>query len=190
MLWVYVSCLLIGGAFVGLSALIGAGEGDLDTLEAERVGPSDSAWLRFLVLKAWWLPLLSVRFWTHGVAFFGLAGTIFHGLGLASPGAAFGLALGVGVGAGYAVAGLVQLLHRRQVSSAVDDATDYLGRPAEVLLDVLPGDPGQVRVEVKGALVDLSAELVGDEPLRRGERVVVTGVAGDGTTRVQVTRPD
>jgi len=140
---------------------------------------------------ALWLPLLSLRFWIFFAAFFGLTGTLLEGLKQGpSEGLRFGVALGVGLFSGYLVARLVNTLRREKVNSTVDPSRDYVGRRGDVLLDVVEGDPGTVRIHAGGVDIDLPAELdPGQETIPRGKKVVVVEYR-DGTILVAPFHPE
>jgi membrane protein implicated in regulation of membrane protease activity len=184
--WIYLMCLIVGGGFLTFTLSMGdAGDhdvgpdlaeaGDLQSVgEAEVLRTSDKLWLPILYLKRWWLPLLSVRFWVFSVAFFGMTGVLVDGLNLAGPTGALVTSLLMGVSSGYAVAWVVQYLHREKVSSHVEEG-DLVGKAGEVLLDVEPGRGGVVRISVKGITVDEDAVLVDPEgeALARRSKVIV-----------------
>ena len=136
--------------------------------------------------EALWLPILSLRFWIFFAAFFGLTGILLHLLHDNGT-VVLAVALAMGFGCGYTASRIVRALRADTVNSAVDPATDYVGRRGTVLLGIAPGDPGQVRLHVKGIDVDLTAVVDdGVEPLERGATVLVTEYrAGTSTLLVQ-----
>lgn len=190
MLPIYLGCLIFGGGLLAVSVLFG-GDHDADADVDMDVDADVDADLDHDVdhdlggtADALWLPLLSLRFWIFFLAFFGLTGLLLDGLNLASTGLAGGVAAGMGLFAGYTVSRLIRALKQDSVSSAVEPERDYVGKSGTVLLDIEPGDPGQVRLEVKGSLVDLAAEPLADGgPLRRGAKVIVVAYEG-GRLRV------
>jgi hypothetical protein len=196
LLAVYVGALIVGGGLLAASALLGghghdggvehevAHEADHEA-DHEAEGEHDGDGDHVSAGDALWLPVLSVRFWTFFLAFFGLTGALLEGLrrvglvGAPSPVVAV-LAAVIGAGAGYAVSRLVHALKRERVSSEVVPESDYAGKAGEVLLDVAPGDPGLVRLDVKGVSIDLPAVAAdGETPrMRRGCQVIVLAYAG------------
>lgn len=194
----YVGCLIVGGGLVLLSFFsdhdsdadvdvdVDADvdvdfDGDVGHLDAGDLGPHGVG-----MADALWLPFLSLRFWIFFGAFFGLTGTLFSAFSLASWKPTLGVSLGVGFVTGYFVSWLVRKLRSEKVDSNIDPTRDYVGKRGDVLLDIVPGDPGMVRVEAKGISVDLPAELDDDEPpLERGEQVVVLAYQGG---KLKVTR--
>jgi hypothetical protein len=129
-----------------------------------------------------WLPFFSLRFWTYGATFFGLTGTLLHGLGVAGESATLASAAGMGVGCGSVAAIVIRSLSRREVNSLPTELS-FVGEEGELLLDVGPGVPGRVRLSVKGSLVDMPATTDARETIARGSKVVVLDVT-EGTARV------
>lgn len=194
----YVGSLVLGGGLIGTSMLLGGSDHDADhdaDLGADHDadvgadhdhdhdhghGPHGPD-----LAGALWLPVLSLRFWTFFLAFFGLTGTLLDALELAPADVTLGVALGMGLGCGYTTAAVIRSLRARHVDSSIDPERDYVGRAGEVLQDVLPGDPGLVRLHVKGVHVDLEAQVEpGAAALRRGQKAIVLGVAEGKKLRV------
>lgn len=179
----YLGSLILGGGLLVASAVLGGGDGDADVdhdIDHDIDHDVDHDVDHADVGSALWLPILSLRFWTFFLAFFGLTGAILDLLGRAgavgaSTGGVLAISLVTGFGAGWGIATLVRRLKADTVSSTIVPETDYAGRAGEVILDVAPGSPGWVRVEVRGVSVDLKAELVpGHEaPLTAGQQVIV-----------------
>lgn len=197
----YVGALVLGGGLLVVSALLGdkAHDADLDhdidadldvdvdVVDADLDADHDG---HVGVGDALWLPVLSIRFWTFFLAFFGLTGLSLEGLRLAGlVGAPWGIVLGLsilaGVASGWLVSRIIQKLKHEKVSSEIVPEHDYAGKAAEVLLDVASGDAGLVRLDVKGVSVDVTAVLASPEvgPFKRGSKVIVLGFA-DGKVRV------
>jgi hypothetical protein len=184
LLALYLGALIIGGGLLAVSFLGGGDHGDHDAdadadhdldhggADGEHVGVGD----------ALWLPILSLRFWTFFLAFFGLTGsliTAMAGAGLLGGhwGIGLGLSIALGLASGYAISAILRALKQKRVSSDVVPEVDYIGKVGEVLLDVAPGDPGQVRLDVKGSSIDLPAlvEAGATGRLKRGAQVLVMG---------------
>lgn len=188
LLSLYVGALIIGGGMLGASALMSGGDGDHDHDADHDMdhgghdhdhGDHDDGHIG--TGDALWMPILSLRFWTFFLAFFGLTGALLTGLstlGLVSGPwwVTLALALALGFGSGYGVSALIRSLKHERVNSEVVPEVDYVGKVGEVLLDVAPGDPGHVRLDVKGTSIDLPAIVESGAPrLARGKRVLVTG---------------
>jgi hypothetical protein len=180
----YVGALILGGGLLAASAVLGGhghdADHDVDHDVDHDAAAHDVGDVHLGAADAIWLPVLSIRFWTFFLAFFGLTGSLleaFRKLGLigAPPAVVAVLAAVVGLGAGYAIARILRSLKQERISSEVLPETDYPGKAGEVLLDVAPGDPGMVRLDVKGVSIDVPA-LAADADLkamRRGSKVIV-----------------
>ncbi len=183
LLALYLGSLVLGGGLLAVSVVLGGGDADADLdhdVDADvdhdvdhDAGHADAG-------AALWLPILSLRFWTFFLAFFGLTGALLDVLGRAgavgaSSGQVLAISLVTGFAAGWGVAALIRRLKADTVSSTVVPETDYAGRSGEVILDVAPGSPGWVRVDVRGVSVDLKAELVAghEGTLSAGQQVIV-----------------
>lgn len=191
----YLGSLVLGGGLLVVSAVLGGQDHDVDhdaDLDADHdldhdhdAADHDAALAHVSASDALWLPIFSIRFWTFFLAFFGLTGLTLEGMravGLigAPWGVVLGLAVVVGALAGYVVSRLIRSLKQEHVSSAVVPEVDYAGKAGEVLLDVAPGDPGLVRMEVKGVSIDVPAVVVDGEtpPMKRGSKVIVLAFKG------------
>ena len=120
-------------------------------------------------------------------AFFGLTGTVFTLLGLASVPKTLGVAIAMGWLAGASVTFVVRRLRRTTVTSALE-TKDWNGAQGQVLLPVERSGIGKVRLELKGRTIDAIA--VTDDELRLGvgEEVLVYGVRDDGVVEVTLAR--
>ena len=199
MMNLYLIALAVGGTLVMISLAFGGDGDDIDLdldadvdvdmemdadadLDADADADADAAGTDAL---DGWLPITSIRFWTFFLAFFGLTGTLIAGLGLAQSPIATGLIAGaVGWASGAAMIAVYRRLKTDVVDSHVSDR-DCLGASATVVVPVLPGQLGKVRLEIKGRTVELLARSE-DEALGRREHVVVYEVETDG--RVLVAR--
>jgi hypothetical protein len=180
----YVGCLIVGGGLVLISFFSDTDhdadvdmdmdvdvdvdvdmdiDADHDVDVASSVDGAD----------ALWLPVLSLRFWIFFAAFFGLTGTILHLLNQTSWQTTLGISVGFGVGSGWLVSTLVRKLRSAKVDSNIDPQRDYVGSLGEVILAIEPGDPGLVRLRVKGVDVDVTAITEGAATVERGAHVKV-----------------
>jgi len=115
------------------------------------------------------------------MASFGLAGSVLTILNVGAVLAAVAssvLGLIVGVGAAWTFRTLAQ----NQVSGNVD-LRHLAGTTAHVLLPVIVGKTGKVRMLVDGQHVDLLARTQCDEPIDRKSNVLVIGIE-DGVANV------
>jgi membrane protein implicated in regulation of membrane protease activity len=126
---------------------------------------------------------LSLRFWTFGLLAFGMLGALLHFLKLASGSVTVALASAVGLSAGLLVTKVFQLLQGQNVDSSVH-VSDAVGHLGKVLVPCGRLQPGKVRVEVRGTVLDLIA-TTDDEQIENGAAVLVVDVRG---TTAQVSR--
>jgi hypothetical protein len=165
-LTVYLIGAIVGGGLVLLSAL-GLGEHGHHDVGHAGHAEHDA-----------WLPFLTVRFWTWGLGFFGITGTLLTWLtplgGTATALAATGTGLLVGTGISAAVRGL------RKAEAVAGARLDALvGRPGRITVTVRPGgEPGKVRCELGDEVLDLLAVLAEGraEALPPGAAVLVLAI--------------
>jgi membrane protein implicated in regulation of membrane protease activity len=177
---IYLTALAFGGVLLVATLLGGHGHGDADHHVGDHdqdpdhphghdAGPAARAALV--------LPFLSLRFWTFGLAFFGLTGALLHGLGSTSPLIAAVLAAALGLALGYGAARLFQTLARETVGQLAPDG-GHVGREGKLLLPVARGQRGKVRVTAGGAAVDMLAESDDERPLPAGTTVLIVAMRG------------
>lgn len=107
-----------------------------------------------------WAPFGSLRFWVFFFTLGGGAGFALARLGSSS------LVAGIGAGAIGWLAGalavtVIRSMSKHSVSSEVA-AADLIGMTGQLLLPVGPGQPGKVRVDIKGRAEDFVANVVDD----------------------------
>lgn len=212
MLTLYLSCLVVGGVFVGLSTLGAVGkdvDADLDAdadvdLDADLdidvpalppggVGPGFEAEHALTVADAshglgprkrkLWLPMLSFRFWTFGSAFFGLTGALLTSF---TGVGAFMVAVmsgATGVSVGTVSAWMVRWL-RRPVGESVRLA-DYAGSAGELELPLREGGVTRIRLNVQGRERTMLAVASEPRALPSGTRVLVLGIDKDGRAQIE-----
>lgn len=135
-----------------------------------------------------WMPFLSLRFWVFFLTFFGLAGAIFEIFGLAGRVSTLVAALVVGFVCGFGAAFAMRRLRRSEVSG-VTKRSDYKGLEGDVLLPISKEERGKVRVTTRGGqMIDLLATTDEDEPLKRGEKVLVIEVKGSELEVIRAPR--
>ena len=187
MLTVYLTCLIVGGVFVLLSALGGDGEfggdggvdfgadGDLEaTVDPGIPSASDAS----PDMQALWLPIFSFKFWTFGSCFFGLTGCCLIWFGPETSNATIStISALVGIGTGATAAWALRRLQTRESDSTVRTA-DLVGVQGTVAIPIDAGEPGTVRLHVKEALVEYKAVATDEQTLELGASVVVTAVDG------------
>jgi membrane protein implicated in regulation of membrane protease activity len=160
----YLGCLAFGGLLLVASIFGGHDDHhDHPGSDHEHHGPL--------------VPLLSLRFWTFALAFFGLTGAALTAVGgLSSPPVA-AIAAVAGLATGYGAARLLDTLRRRPLG-VVADAGAHIGREGRLLLPVDRRQPGKVRLSIGGASTDFVAETQTDEALAAGTTVLVVGFRG------------
>lgn len=207
MLPLYLVTAIVGGGLIVLAALGGLGHGVLDGFDTDHSvdfdhqvdvdhdlamshdvsGDHSLVGAHELAPTAdFWLPFLTLRFWLYAVAGFGVFGTIASLLHLAAPPIILGLSIGFGVVAGTVVSYLMRLMKKTESDSSVREG-DYVGVAGHVSVVPRNGEPGKIRMVVKGETIDMLALPSDGLELVRGEEVVVVGVEG---TKVRVARLD
>jgi membrane protein implicated in regulation of membrane protease activity len=134
-----------------------------------------------------WAPIFSLRFWVFFLAFGGGAGFALEQLGSSKLVSLLG-ALGVGWAAGALAVMIVSRLAKTSVSSALV-GSELVGTTGTLVLPIAPGQPGKVRVEVKGRAEDFVANGVDDNlALATGTAVMIVSEGDRGT--LLVTKAD
>jgi membrane protein implicated in regulation of membrane protease activity len=127
---------------------------------------------------------LSVRFWVFASLGFGLSGTIMHYLFSSATLTALLTALGMGLFSGLAAALTFRALKTTSSEHAVDTSKEAERKLARVIVPLHRGEPGKIRIDIRGQAVDLLA-YTDDDEIARGEMVVITEMEGE---TAQVTR--
>jgi membrane protein implicated in regulation of membrane protease activity len=128
-------------------------------------------------------PFLNFKFYTFFMAFFGMTGLLFDGLGLwGSAMGVLGLSLGMGAVAGLSMSYLV---HRLKLSEeTVGTSEQYIGASADVTIPI-EGDTGKVRIKLDGGTVDMRARAFQeDEHFDQDETCFVVDVEDESVARV------
>ncbi len=191
----YVFALVLGGILLLASMFLGGEDGadadldaDLDAnLDADVSSEVDHG---HQILDAaadshgspagFFTTLLSLRFWTFFMTFFGATGLTFEGLELVASPLTPLVATGVGLITGYITVTVLRTL-AREGGGAIATAVDYVGKSGRILLPIRPGVVGKVRLEVGGTTVDMLASST-DGPLESGDEALV--IEMDGTTAI------
>jgi membrane protein implicated in regulation of membrane protease activity len=176
MIYLYLFALVVGGVLLGASMLLGGhadGEVHAGGGGAEPVGHDGPHGP-----ESFFYTVLSLRFWTFFLAFFGLTGFLFEGLGLVPwtwLSAAIALVMGLAAGAG--AMWIIRKVQRDTTNSAVS-SSDYIGKTARVLVGFGKGEVGKVRLEVKGSTIDLLAMPIDDKSFAIKDEVLVVEMDG------------
>jgi hypothetical protein len=196
----YVVSLVIGGAFIGLSLLSGDTElegdleldggldvdGELDAgasaishLEVSEPTIGDAAHGLDKARARRFNPLLSVRFWTFGLAGFGLTGVLFHALEIAPEPLGGLIASGVGVVLGFGMAIATRML-AQPVQGETMSLSDYVGQGATLTHALDVGGVGRIRVRVRQSERTLLACTSTGQALPAATSVIILSIDGDG----------
>ena len=118
--------------------------------------------------------LLSLRFWTFGLASFGFLGAFLTVMGVGEPVSSL-VSAPVGLALGYVAAYIFWKLSRSERSVAT--VLGHLrGAEAEVVLPVRPGGTGKIALKVSGQYTELLARTNDAHELPLKERVLVVTV--------------
>ena len=196
-IYVYLFSLIVGGILLGASIFLGGDHGDADAdidVDADGGFDVDAEGVKDLHLDRgvgdhgapfllW--ALTSLRFWTFFLAFFGLTGLVFQGLGLIAAWP-ITLALSVGMGSlvGYLATGIIRWLAEDR-SGQVAGASDFVGKSARVLIPVQGSSAGKVRLQLKGSTVDVLAVTEEGENFAAQEEALIIDMDG---TRARIAR--
>ncbi|MBE9076308.1 NfeD family protein [Romeria aff. gracilis LEGE 07310] len=194
MLTLYGFCSIVGGIFVALAAFGGIDGADIVDVDVDLDADADteletdfefrdrassarrrSPWQRRQSGLAWLDILLSFKFWTFGVCFFGLTGVALTltQLELAA-GTILAIALTMGLIMGLAVAAILRSLRQNHADSFTL-AEDLVGVSAVVEVPFDAATRGKIRLYLKNSTLDMLA-LTHEGSFAAGDRVVVVEV--------------
>lgn len=178
----YFFCLIIGGAFVALSAFAGLDGVDFDQdfepdLEVvDRPSKNGNTLFNSQRRRKFWLPLFSFKFWTFGSCFFGLTGILLSYLSpTLSPTITAIISIVVGILCGTIMAWVLHTLKHNQVDSLVRSA-DLVGLSGTVEIPFDKNSKGKIRVNVKESMVEFMAFTEESWEFTRGEKAFIVGV--------------
>jgi membrane protein implicated in regulation of membrane protease activity len=183
MLLVYQICCIVGGIFVVLAAIGGLDGVEFETefetdIEVNDRSPNTERSLWSLAHRPpLWLPIFSLRFWTFGIAFFGLAGWLLSIMNVAAPlTLAIAVVLGMVCGGGVAIA--LRQLRKRDIDSMVRSA-DYVGLSGIVEIPFDANSRGKIQLQVRGITIGLMAMTDNPNGFQAGDRVFVVSTANN-----------
>ncbi len=134
-----------------------------------------------------WAPVGSLRFWVFLFTFGGGAGFALTKLGSSPVVAAVGAGV-IGWIAGALAVTVIRSMSKHSASSDVSSA-ELVGATGTLLLPAAPGQPGKVRIEIKGRAEDFVANVVEDGGnLPTGTTVLVVAEGDHGS--LIVTKAD
>ncbi len=207
MLTLYLIALAIGGTLLIVTVFFG-GEHDADADVDADVGPDIDAGVEVdgdadvhveadsgghgdhgsggdLAMGAMaWLPVVSMRFWTFFLAFFGLTGTA---LTVAEVGGGITARAIISGIVGYGCGMLVVIAFRRMRHTQTDSALisdDYIGESARVMVAIRKGKTGKIRFDIKGRTVELMADTEEDATFPINAHVMVYAINEEGRALV------
>ncbi|MCC6133224.1 MAG: hypothetical protein IT186_25110 [Acidobacteria bacterium] len=177
MLTIDLAALAFGAVFIVASLVAGAGsgEGDHDAgasgegvagATAEDVAGDAAHHDEGMLPK-----VLSLRFWTYSLGAFGMTGTALSLLGT-SPALHVPLSLAMGFGVGTVVCWVFRKLQKGSAAAPVDSSS-VLGTEGEVVLPLLPGKVGKIRVRLANQDLEFLARSGEDAALETRKKVVV-----------------
>ncbi|MCS6857346.1 MAG: hypothetical protein NZM37_06515 [Sandaracinaceae bacterium] len=177
MIYAYVFSLILGGLLLGGNLLLGGKEGEVgDHHDGETSASQDDG------LKGTSNPLVfrffSFRFWVFFLCFFGLTGLSLRGIGVSESEVVSAIAsFGVGGFAGFFANWLYRVLNSSSANSAIE-ASDYIGKTGRLLVGFGAGEVGKVRVEIKGATIDLLCTGLDEGAYQAKEEVMIVEMEG------------
>lgn len=133
-----------------------------------------------------WIPFLSLRFWTAFAAAFGLLGTILTMTKTSAEPGTMILSLITAFLTGTAVHFLITLIKRHLHDSSIAEK-DMVGVAGRVLVPARGQDPGKVRIELKGDIIDLLAVSDDGKDIEAGSEVFVVALDGQ---RARIARQE
>jgi hypothetical protein len=118
--------------------------------------------------------LVSLRFWTFGLASFGFLGAFLHVMGVGEPAVAL-VSAPVGAVLGYVAAWIFWKLSRSELSE-LTTLGQLRGSEGEVVLPIRVGGMGKISLKVSGQYTELPARTNDARELSMRERVLVVSV--------------
>jgi membrane protein implicated in regulation of membrane protease activity len=131
-----------------------------------------------------WLPFLSLRFWIYSAGAFGLTGILLTVMKASQEPMTLWLSLGTGLIIGFLAAWAFHALRKQEVSEGAT-LRDLLGKKAKVSVASAHGDPGKIRLEHNGNMIDMLALSMDGTDFDPGEEVFVIAIDGE---RAKVVR--
>ncbi|MEB3291178.1 MAG: NfeD family protein [Leptolyngbya sp.] len=185
---IYGLSFIFGGIFVLLAAIGGLDGADIDTdfdldldspvpdpLDDVDVGTQIDQTLTALRSR-WWLPLLSLRFWTFALCFFGLTGLLITLLTPSlSPWLTGLIAMGMGIFCGWVAAVVLRSLSRQPISSMVKPES-LIGQVGEVEIPFDQASRGKVKIVLGDSTVSYFAITQEERAFALGDSVLVVGM--------------
>jgi membrane protein implicated in regulation of membrane protease activity len=189
---IYGLSFIVGGVFVLLAAIGGIDGADIDAdldadfdldLEAELPADLDDIdagtqidQTLTALRSRWWLPLLSLRFWTFFLCFFGLTGLLITRVRPDLPPWLTALiAVGMGISCGWMAASVLRSLSRQPISSMVKPE-NLIGQVGQVEIPFSQASRGKVMLKLGDSTVSYFAITQEERAFAVGEAVLVVGM--------------
>ncbi len=188
----YFFCLIVGGAFVAMSAFAGLDGVDFDQdfdqdLEITDQTNKQGNISEYRPRRRLWLPLFSLKFWTFGNCFFGLTGILLSFFYTTlSPIKIAIISLLVGILCGTIMAWVLHILKNRPADSLVR-SNDLVGLSGTVEIPFDQDSQGKIRLNIKNSLVEFIAFTEESREFTKGEKAFIVGVENN---RVWVVSED
>jgi membrane protein implicated in regulation of membrane protease activity len=125
-----------------------------------------------------WIPFLSFRFWTYGLAAFGLVGLALTFLAKVGEPLTAMLAGGTGLLSGFGAALAMRMLSKNDFDSSVRP-NDMISQDGLVVVAIRPGQIGRIRLKVKGEILEVLAVSDEVQAIEAGSNAVVVAMSGD-----------
>jgi membrane-bound ClpP family serine protease len=167
MLTLYLVAAMVGLGLIGYSVLTGGHHDGLDHDVSGHHG--DDLGIG---------PFLSLRFWTYFAAAFGLSGAALSITQPKSSSSNFLWSLVAGFALGLIVHAIMRAVWRSESTSAAH-VEDLIGKEGTLLVAPKDGQPGKVRLDVKGELIDMLALPYSGAVTETGSTVLIVAVEAD-----------
>ncbi len=193
MLTLYLTLLIVGGFFVGMSSIMGGGDheidhdldgdgipdGDLDhdvdhDVDHDGDGDSDHDHSMGINDISWYMPILSFKFWTFFATTTGMSGSILTFLGKKELLTAL-ISFPFGFLAGYLISYTIKKLRSNKTNSSITMA-DYEGQVAKVVIPFEKGERGKISMNIKGELLEMIALSESDESFEKDQTCIILEV--------------
>lgn len=175
MLTLYIVSLVVGGALVVLSLFGGdshhGGDHDFHAGADHDADHGDGS-------QDVWIPFFSLRFWTYFAMTFGAAGLILTFLVKTAEPTAGMFAGATGLITGLLVSFGMRMLSKSDIDSSIK-SSEMMGKEAQVVVAIRPGQLGRVRISVKGEVLELLASSDDVDALEAGATAVIVEMDGD-----------
>lgn len=166
----YLVAAIVGLGLIIFTALAGGHDAHMDH---DLTGDAEVHWDDIGIA-----PFLSLRFWTYFAATFGLTGSVLTFMRLQNQQQNLIASIVGGLVVGMLVHFTMRALRRSESSSAAH-VDDLIGREGKLLVGAREGQPGKVRIDVKGDLIDMLALPESGKSAEAGETVYVLAIEND-----------